>query len=66
MKLKKYKGFIIVNNSIWFDNDDWNDCKSFQNFAKNNQVYEFIDLFHEKYYFDGDKYKIINDIMVNR
>jgi len=60
MKLLKYKGFIIVNNSIWFDNDDSEhlECNSFMDFTSKYQAVYFIDDFHKNYTLINDRYEL--------
>lgn len=56
MRLEKYKGFIIIGNSIWFDSPDYKTCNSLMIFAKKDQIKDWIDEFHERYSFVGDRY----------
>ena len=58
MKLTRYKNFIIVNTSIWFDTSDYTDSRSFMVFKTSKQAMEFIDDFNKKYEFINETYKL--------
>ena len=42
-----YKGFIIYNCCIWFDEVNWQDCRSFQIFTSKEQCCAFIDNYRQ-------------------